>query len=397
MGPLRLPMRVLQVHNRYREPGGEDAVVDAEADLLRVAGHQVSQFQVENPPTRARATLSLAASPWNLRSARHVAAYAAAQPFDVAHVHNTWFTLSVSVLRALRGAGIPVVATMHNYRLTCANGQLARDGRICELCVDGSPIHGIRYKCYRQSRVASAVVVAGIQVGRMRNVWTRDVDALVVMTEFGKTRLEAAGVPSHTIRVKPHFVTDPGPRPSAPSESRTILYVGRLSPEKGLRTLLEAWVRAEPSDLKLAIVGDGPLRRELEAHRLRNVSFLGWIPEEQVTAQMLRARALVFPSEWYETFGLTVVEAMASGLPVVASDLGGIPEVLGSGASPWLCAPFDPAAFATGLGHLERSSTAEIDNWGATLRTEYERRFTPARGLENLEVLYRDVAGIRRA
>ncbi len=390
-------MRVLQVHNRYREPGGEDAVVDAEADLLRAAGHQVSQFQVENPPTRVGATLALAASPWNSQSARRVAAYAAAQPFDIAHVHNTWFTLSVSVLRALRRAGIPVVATMHNYRLTCANGQLARDGQICELCVDGSPIHGIRYKCYRQSAVASAVVVTGIEIGRMRNVWTKDVDALIAMTEFGKTRLEAAGVPGHMIRVKPHFVADPGPRPSAPSRSRTILYVGRLSREKGLRTLLEAWQRAEPSDLELAIVGDGPLRGELEARRLHNVSFLGRIPKEQVATHMLRARALVFPSEWYETFGLTVVEAMASGLPVLASDLGGVPELLGSGASTWLCAPFHPAAFATGLRHLERTSNAELDDWGAALRTEYEKRFNPVQGLENLESLYRDVAGVRRA
>ena len=389
-------MRVLQVHNRYREPGGEDAVVDAEAELLRAAGHHVSQFQVENPATSAGATLALAASPWNFWSARRIGAYAKAQPFDVAHVHNTWFTLSVSVLGALRKTGIPVVATMHNYRLTCANGQLARDGRICELCLDGSPIHGIRYKCYRQSGVASATVVAGIEVGRIRNVWTRDADALVVMTEFGKARLEAAGVPGRMIRVKPHFVADPGPRPSAPSESRTILYVGRLSPEKGLRTLLEAWAGVEPSALELVIVGDGPLRAELEARRLSNVTFLGWMPKQQVAAYMLRARALIFPSEWYETFGLTVVEAMASGLPVVASDLGGIPELLGSGAHAWLCAPFDPGAWATGLRRIERASSAEINDWGAALRTEYEVRFTPARGLENLESLYRGLGGFRQ-
>jgi hypothetical protein len=167
-------MRVLQVCNRYREPGGEDAVADAEADLLRAAGHQVSQFQIENPPTGAGAALALAASPWNFRSAQRVAAHTATLPFDIAHVHNTWFTLSVSVLRALPRAGIPVVATMHNYRLTCANGQLVRNGRICELYVDGSSTHGVRYKCSRQSGVPRLSLAPVSRSGGCRTTYQRE-------------------------------------------------------------------------------------------------------------------------------------------------------------------------------------------------------------------------------
>jgi glycosyltransferase involved in cell wall biosynthesis len=380
-------MRILQVHNTYREAGGEDAVVRAEADLLEAAGHSIHRYQVANPDGVLKSGGNLLLSPWNPIAAHRLAqAVDSAQP-DVAHVHNTWYSFSPSVLPALGRREVPVVMTLHNYRIMCINGQLLRRGEICTLCVGSVPVRGVRYRCYRNSYAASAIAVIGAAVARARRVWERHVGLFLVMSEFAKSQFVAGGLPEERIRVKPHFVPDPGRRAAPPSASRTFLYVGRLAREKGLHALLDAWKAARLEGFELLIAGTGPLREELESREVPGVRFLGWTPPDQVRRLMLSARTLVFPSVWYETFGLTLAEAMAAGTPVLASGLGGTPELLGPLAGDWLVKVGDSSAWERSLSAVAGMED-RIDAAGRQARQRYESAFSPERGLRLLEDAY---------
>lgn len=377
-------MRVLQVHNRYREPGGEDVVVAAEAQLLRDAGHEVLAHVVTNPQPPARAAGALALAPWNPWAARRLREVAVEYRPDIAHVHNTWFSLSSAVLAPLRRLDIPTVMTVHNYRFMCANAQLFRADAPCELCVGTHPWHAVRYRCYRDSAAASAVAATAIALNTRLQLWERNVDLFLALSEFSKRRLVAAGLPETQIRVKPNFVSDPGPRPHPPSESDKVLYVGRISREKGLETVLQVWQSA-PHGLELLVLGEGPGRAELEARRWDRVRFLGQLPPDAVRAQMLRARALVFPSKMYEGQPMVTLEAFAAGLPVVANDHGSAGEELGH-MPEWLVSPGDPGAWRNALGRLV--CVKALDAASAALRRMYEEKFSPSVGLRLLEDAY---------
>jgi glycosyltransferase involved in cell wall biosynthesis len=378
-------MRIMQVHTRYRERGGEDAVVMSEADLLRQAGHEVIQLHAHNPTSTPGAAAALAVAPWNPRAASRAYRTARDRKPDVAHVHNTWFAMSPAVLPALRDAGVPVVLTLHNYRIACANSLLLRDGRPCEECVGRNPWPGVRYRCYRDSAVASAMAALTISSARFLKAWS-EVAVFIALSNFARERFVRAGLPPDRIVVKPHATMDPGPRRRKPSESSSLLFVGRLSAEKGVRLLFDAWEQARVSGLDLCVVGDGPAMAELRRRRVPGVRFTGWMEPRTVTALMLDARALVFPSVWYETFGLVMVEAMAAGLPVLASDLGGTAELLGEQARRWLVTPNDVDAWAAGLQRLADDET--VDEGGEAGRRRYDLRFAPEHALTALESIY---------
>jgi len=377
-------LKILQLHASYREEGGEDAVVRAEAELLASAGHQVVRHLVRNPSGLVATGTSLALSPWNPVAARTLRAIIEQQRPDIAHVHNTWYALSPSVLATLASAGVPVVATLHNYRLLCVNAQLFRDGGPCEDCVGSHPWHGVQHRCYRGSSLASTAAAATITLNRRRGTWDRSVAVYLTMTQFSKRRFVVGGLPEDRIQVKPHAVADPGRRTGPPSASRTILYVGRLSREKGVAVLFDALAGVE-WDLDLLVIGDGPERTALERRAGPRVRFAGRLEPHEVRHEMAKARALAFPSLCYETFGMTMVEAMAAGLPVVASDLGGTPEILGDRTGR-LVAPGDVAGWTEALRQL--ADPAFVDAAGVAGRRRWSERFSPAAVLPVLEDAY---------
>jgi glycosyltransferase involved in cell wall biosynthesis len=389
----RPAVRILQIHTRYREEGGEDAVVRAEAQLLTQAGHEVVLHLAQNPSRPAPSAGLLAMSSWNPLAAKELRRVAERVRPDVAHVHNTWYSLSPSVLAALADAGVPTVMTLHNYRLLCANAQLFRNGGPCQDCVGSHPWHGVWHRCYRGSVLTSAAASATIALNRRRSTWERHVALYLTMTHFSKERFVAGGLPDERIWVKPHSVTDPGQRPAPPSTSRAILYVGRLSAEKGLPVLIDAMADLREVDLELLVIGDGPERSALERRAGPRVRFIGRVEPAQVRDQMRRARALAFPSVWYETFGMSVVEAMAAGLPVIASDLGGTREIVGDRAGR-LVPPGDAAAWSVALRGLADSGF--VDRAGAAGRRRWELRFSPSAVLPMLEEAYRWTARYRR-
>jgi glycosyltransferase involved in cell wall biosynthesis len=380
-------MRILQVHTRYRYEGGEDAVVRAEAALLARAGHEVVPFLAENPGGAGPTAAAMLASPWNPAAARRLRAAARRARPDVAHVHNTWFALTPSVVAALDGMGVPVVVTLHNYRLLCANASLFRDGRPCQDCVGTHPWHGVQHRCYRGSAVSSAAVAATISLNRALGTWDRHVRLFLALNDFARDRFVAGGLPADRVWVKPNSVADPGGRSGRPSASRTVLFAGRLVPEKGVGVLLEAWRRLAPAGLELVVAGDGPMRAELERRPPPSVRFCGQLEPAAVRDWMLRSRALVFPTWLYEGQPMSVLEAFAAGLPVLASRLGGNAELVGGLGDGWLAPAQDPDALAGRLATL--ADDALVDRAGAAARRLYEERFAERHNLRALEAAYR--------
>lgn len=381
-------MRVLQVHTRYREAGGEDVVVAAEAELLRAAGHEVVQWLGQNPSGSREAVTALLKAPHNRAAAAEVAAAASAADPDVIHVHNTWFAASPAVFPAIKQAtGARVVMTLHNYRLSCANALLLRDGSPCELCVGSSPWQAVRYGCYRGSRLQSLPAAATIAINRRRGTWTDNVDEFLALTDFARSRAIAGGLPAGKVTVKPNFVADPGPRPQRAADSNQVLFVGRVTPEKGVATLLTAWRRARPAGLELVIAGDGPQLAELRTHDGLGVRLLGRVDRSVVQQLMFESRALVFPSQWYEGMPMTILEAFGSALPVIGSDLGSMTEMLAPLGNDWLVAPGDVDAWVEGLQIL--GDDRAVDAAATLSRHLWQDHYGPDTALQHLLAAYR--------
>lgn len=383
------PLRILVVHNRYREPGGEDAVVAAETALLRRHGHTVVEYLDDNRRVDSLSPITVAMqSVWSRATRLRLQALLRNQPVDVAHVHNTLFLVSPSAYYACRHAGVPVIQTVHNYRLACPAATFYRAGRPCEDCLGRAPWPGVLHACYRDSRALTALVAATVTAHRRLGTWRSAVGLYVASTDFQREKLVAAGLPADRVVVKPHFV-DPDP-----GESGTVgeyaLYVGRLAPEKGIDTLLDAWARIP--DVPLKIAGDGPLAGRIAARLAEreqgNVELMGRVSRDGVLELLRQARLLVFPSECYETFGMAIVEAFACGLPVVASRLGAMAELVADGRTGRLFLPGDPDDLARAVRGLW-SDPAETARLGRAARTEYETRYTAARNYVELMTCYR--------
>jgi glycosyltransferase involved in cell wall biosynthesis len=386
-------MRILQVHSRYREAGGEDAVMRAEGELLSRAGHEVIPYVGENPTRPLPTAAALAMASWNALAARAMQGVIQQVQPDIAHVHNTWFSLSPSVIAVLDRAGVPVVVTLHNFRLVCINALLFRDGHPCEDCVGTHPWRGVRHRCYRGSAVASTAVATATAANRALGTWHRHVRLFLALNEFARDRFIRGGLPAHKVLVKPNFVSDPGSRDAPPSSSPVVLYVGRLASEKGVMVLLDAWRARGPTNLELVIIGDGHPRAQLERQAPPGVSFKGWLPSQEVRRWMLRSRALVLPSVGYEGQPMAVLEALAAGLPVLGSRAGGNVELLEPQGAEWLITPGVPAAWARALSAL--GDGALVDEVGARARRLYEERFTEQIGRRLLEEAYRTASGSR--
>lgn len=391
-------MRVLMLHNRYRLPGGEDGVVRAEAQMLRDHGVEVELIVLDNdaPLKRSETIRAGLASAWSESSREHVEKMCRSWNPDVAHVHNFWLRLSPSVHAACHAAGVPTVQSLHNFRLLCVNSLFLRDGKVCEDCLGKVPWRGIAHRCYKESAVYSGAVARMIVENRRRRTWQEMVDAFIVMSEFTRSKFVQGGLPADRILVKPNFVKDPGRASSPPSASNTVIYVGRLSPEKGLTNLIAAWAKAslDPPH-RLLIVGDGPhrgaLQRQAQSLGLREpeVTFTGWKDPAEVHDLLVSARALVLPTIWYEGGGcpVSVVEAMAAGRPVLISDIGGMREIVNH-ARNGLCIPAgDVDTLASALRRL-LFNPAEADAMGAAARVDYDAKYGVEQNFHRLMRIY---------
>lgn len=383
------PRRVLVVHNRYQIRGGEDAVVKRESDALLRAGVEtevvlVSNDDIRSPLDRLRAAAEVAHADRGI--AKVLAAVDRFRP-EVVHLHNTFPLISPAVHRAVRATGAATVQTLHNYRVTCANAQLARNGRPCEDCVTGSPYNAVLHGCYRGSRLGSLAVARMIDVHRRCGTWTEDVDRFVALTPFAKSRFVAAGLPAERIAIKPNGLPDPG-RPPGGARSG-ILYVGRLSPEKGVLVLGAA---ARLARVPVAMLGDGPLAGELA--RLGGPALLGAGDGGAVGAAMAGALALAVPSLWYEGLPMVIAEAFAAGTPVIASRIGALPEIVEDEVTGLLVRPGDAADLARAADWIA-DHPVEAARMGAAARAVFEERWSEEITTASLLSIYAEAIASR--
>ncbi|WP_431781964.1 glycosyltransferase [Streptomyces chumphonensis] len=394
-------MHVLVVHNRYAsaQPSGENKVVDREAALLRGAGHRVEVFERRSDDIAARSLAGKAALPllvpWNPGVRSELAARLRAERPDVVHVHNVFPLLSPSVLAACADAGVPAVATLHNYNQFCAPGTLQRDGRPCTECVGAAPLPAVRHGCYRNSRLATVPLAVSLSVNRRR--WWSGVERFFCISAAQRDVLVGAGMPPERLAVKHNFVPDPGARRTGGGEH--LLFLGRLAEAKGLRPLMAAWDALATDGgvgVPLVIAGAGPLEREVAAWAADrdDVRYVGLYDEAECRRAVARSVAVVAPSTWLETFGLVVVEAMAAGVPAVAAAHGAFVELVEDGVTGLLHRPGDAGALAS---CLRRITAAPAGNraMGRAARRRYERDFSPAVGLERLVDGYRTAIAVR--
>jgi glycosyltransferase involved in cell wall biosynthesis len=395
-----MALKVLLGHNTYQWPGGEDVAVTLDAGVLRAHGHDVVTYFRDNDEIAAYGIRDKARlvgeTVWSRRSRRQMAAILEAERPDIAHFHNTFPLISPSAFAACRDAGVPVVLTVQNYRVGCANAFLFRDGRVCEDCLHRTvKWPAVVHRCYHDSAAQSAVVAGMLAMHNGLRLWSRLVNVFVAVTEFGRDKLVEAGLPSDRTVVRANFA-DPDPGDRAPGrDDGYALFVGRLSPEKGLTTMLQAFERLP--DIPLRIVGDGPLRAELEQAAAGNprIEFLGQRDRDAVFELMRGARALVFPSLWYEHFPYVIVEAFASGLAVVSSTLGAMQEVV---ASPGLGLTF-PAGDTAALAERMRWAWAHPDDMaamGRAARQTFEARYTAAPAYDRLMEIYEMAGALAR-
>jgi glycosyltransferase involved in cell wall biosynthesis len=382
---------MLLLHNHYQQPGGEDEVFAAEGDLLEACGHRVLRYVLHNDSVAEMRRPALAkATVWNSVVYREIRALIRRDRPQVAHFHNTFPLISPAAYYAARAEGVPVVQTLHNYRLLCPNALFFRDGGVCEDCLGKMvPWPGVAHACYRASRSSSAVVAAMLTTHRTLGTWKAAVDSYITLTEFARQKFIQGGLPAEKIVVKPNFVhPDPGP---GQGRGRYFLFVGRLSQEKGVDAMLAAWKRLRKK-VPLKIVGDGPLASKVgeAAERLSEVEWMGRQPKDRVLALMKDARALMFPSVWYEGFPMVIAEAYAVGLPVIASDLGSMSSLIDHGRTGLHFHPSDPDDLAA---KVEWASLhpAELKRMRQDARSEFEAKYTAERNYRLLMEIYRTV------
>jgi glycosyltransferase involved in cell wall biosynthesis len=382
-------MRILVLHNHYQHAGGEDVAVRSEADLLAARGHDVTLHTVSNGALRtgrAQAWAALGAA-YSAASRREVAAAIDRVRPHVVHVHNFFPLLTPSVYDACRAARIPVVQTLHNYRLLCVNAELFRDGRPCEACVGRRLAWpGILHACYRRSRGASAAVAVMQTTHRLRRTWTDRVDVYIALTEFARSRFIRGGLPRAKIVIKPNFVGhDPGAGTGA---GRYALFVGRLAAGKGVDTLFAAWQRLQGA-IPLKIVGDGPLAASVRAasRAAAGVEWLGARDHESVLSLMKDAWMLLLPSLYYENLPMVVPEAFAAGLPVIASDVGSVGGLIEHGQTGLRVPPGDAAALAAAARWLWRRPGDRM-RMGRSARLAFEQTYTAERNYRALMAIY---------
>ncbi len=389
-------MRILLVHNRYRSsaPSGENRVVDQEGEALAAHGHEVIRFGRSSDEIQQWSMAKKASLPartiWSRETFRDLRATLREHRPEVVHVHNTFPLLSAAVLYACRDARVPVVATIHNYKLTCANGTFFRDGAVCHDCAHGLPVRAVRHGCYRESRAATAPVA--LATALHRRAWTSLVSAYIFISASQRDLLRDRDLPPDRAFVRYNLI--PRRTWSQTERTPTVVYAGRLDEAKGVRLLMVGWdgyrERSGEPGLKLVIIGGGPLADEVAAWASTrpSVQMTGTVSGDQCADLISRGRAVLLPSAWEETFGLVAIEAMAAGVPPIAAGHGSFTELITDGVDGVLFSPSDAAALALAIADVE-TNPEQYENYGDRARKTYEQRFDPERSVEELLDIYR--------
>lgn len=387
-------MKVLLCHNFYRQPGGEKRAVEAQRRLLEARGHRVTLLTRDNADLAADSAghrlRAAAAAVWSREAVEAVRRQVDHERPDVAHVHNVFPQLSPALYRALHGAGIPIVQTLHNYRFLCPNGLLFTHGAVCKRCRTGSTLPAVALSCYRDSRAASAAMSTSIGLHRRSGTF-RLIDRLLALTPFQADLFRSSPwVRPERVEVLGNFIPDPLPEPRPPATPPYFLFLGRLTADKGVDVLLDAFAAAP--ELELRIAGEGPageaLRQAADERGLGNVRFLGFVRGDAKEDLLGRARATLVPSRWYEVLPFSLLESLAQRVPAVVTGHGSLASVITDGEDGLHVPPDDPAAVARAVRRLATEDGLR-DRLARNARALVEERYGEETHYRRLMEVYR--------
>ncbi len=377
-------MKILVAHNRYLYRGGEDTVVDAEVNLLRQRGHQVWVYSRDNTELQYLTPFNAAKTTfWSRQTVQELQKIHQQFSPDLIHAHNTFPLISPSLYGIAKKLRIPVVQTLHNFRLVCPQAMLLREGKHCEECVGKLPWRAIVHRCYRQSLPQTALTSTMLMVQRMKGIWHQQISRFIVLNQLCREIFARGGLPMDKLRIKPNFVESP--EEPQWQHRQGGLFIGRLSTEKGIAVLINALNKLP--DRMIDVFGKGPLQALVEASpRLR----YGGFQSSDVLRQKLNDAAyLVMPSTGMESFGLVAIEAFARGTPVIGTRHGGLRELIRHGQNGLLVPPNDANALASAIAYAE-SHPDQMRRMGMAARKNYLTSYTPERSYEQLIQIYHE-------
>ncbi len=327
---------VLIVHNYYQFPGGEDTVVENEKKNLEDNGHKVFLYTRSNSELKTFKGWKKLLLPFNtifsIKTYMQVSKIIKTKNIDIIHVHNTLNLISPSVYYAAFYHKIPVVQTIHNFRLLCPAATFYRSQRICEDCIDKGLGNAIKYKCYRNSRIQTLACVINLYIHRMLGTYKKL--NYICLTDFNKSKLlKFSGINENRIFIKPNFVVE-NHWQVVPYKSRKnqFVFAGRIDDIKGIKTLLVAWKKMGNLNSELIICGSGPQEKwcqnYINENKMENVKMLGFVSNQEVKQIISNSKAVIFPTQWYEGFPMVIVEAYSVGTPVIGSDIGNVNSLI---------------------------------------------------------------------
>ncbi len=389
------------VHNEYKSKGGEDTVLELEYKLLEKHGHQVELYTVSNDEINVgKATSKIRAgleTIWSRKSYKNFLEVLQEKKPDIIHVHNTFPMLSPSVYWAASKKNIPIVQTLHNYRLTCANALLMKDGKPCELCVGAKfPIEAIKNRCYRDSISATSAIVGMQMTNKMIGTYKNKVDGYITLTEFAKNIMVESGLPDRNLYVKPNFIPDPieNIKYSKNEEGiKKIVFVGRITYEKGVDLLLDAWSKIDKNKYELVIVGDGPEKEKLQKKygEDEQVNWRGWLNREEVLQEISESNFIVMPSRWYEGFPMVIVESLALGTPAIVPNHAGFPEIINDNQEGYFFKPGEKESLELILEKGVNTNLDDLNKMKKNSRNRYLAHYTEEQNYSTLINIYRMV------
>ncbi len=340
--------RILLVHNYYKISGGEDCVVSNEKKLLEENGHEVVLYTRNNAEIDKFGIGKKLRFPFNAvynrKTYRDVKKIIEQEKIDIVHVHNTLSLISPAVYYAAVDSKVPVVQTIHNFRMICAGATLFRDGHVCEDCLTNGFRCAIKHKCYRNSRLQTRVSVAILRKHRKRGIYQKI--NYICLTEFNKRKLMSyKDLREEQIFVKPNFVESPVCVKPYDERENQFIYVGRLDELKGIDCLFRAWISMGNSAPQLIICGDGPMmewcKKQITDHGITNIEMMGFIDNATARELIGKSKALILPTKWYEGFPMTIVESFSVGTPVIGSDIGNVGDIVKENVNGWKVNPND--------------------------------------------------------
>lgn len=384
-------MRIIIIHNFYKKSGGEDVVFEEETNLLRENGHDVECLTFDNKSINSswKTVLYFFKSIYNPSSAKILRKRIIDFKPNIIHVHNTFLVASPSIYWVAYRMGIPLVQTLHNYRTICPSSNLYFDGQIYTKSVNKIfPLAAIFKGVYRNSIAYSFLVATISAVHKIIGTYKKGISKFICLSKHSKNIFTKSSLKldESQIDVKPNFLKDPG-KESIEKEDFYI-YVGRLTVEKGVKTLLKAF---ENIDKKLVIIGDGDLRNEVEnaSKNYKNIIYKGFQNREAIMKDIRKAQALIFPSEWYETFGLTIIEAFACKTPVIISDIGGHAQMIQEGMTGFHFKCGQHEDLKRAISVFEK--TPNKNQFAENARKEYEEKYTAKKNYTYLIDIYKSL------